>query len=478
MVNFFNKYIEAINRLDPIKAIGTVTKIEGLLIYSIGPVAELGELCHVVCKSLERIIWAEVVGFDLGVIKLMTFTEMHGIEIGAKVVASGSALTVPLSDNIIGRIVDCMGRPIDFKGGIDAILRKSIFATPPDPLLRNPIKEQICTGVRSIDSLLSIGRGQRIGVFSGSGVGKSTLLGMIARNSTADINVIALVGERGREIRDFVENDLGKEGMKRSILIASASNEPPLARLRAAFVATTIAEYFRDCGKQVMLLFDSVTRVARAQREIGLAAGEPPAMRGFTPSVFSLLSKLLERSGSGDKGAITAFYTILVEGDDMDEPISDAVRGVLDGHIVLSRKLSEQAHFPAVDVLRSVSRLANKVTSKEIQLMANRLKKILAIYAQSEDLIDVGAYEAGSNPEIDEAIEKIPAINQFLIQNVDDASTLSETKEALEGILAFPGQLHSSVPKDTGSDLANSGVGIFPDENFEVNLPIDKELRS
>ena len=439
----FDKYNLTVERTDPIKYTGAVNKVQGLLIESNGPQVVMGELCQILVPGNEQPIWAEVVGINEQTVQLMPYSDMAGIEIGCQVVAMGETLSIPVSANLLGRVLNPMGRPIDGKGFAGATDWYSIFSEPPDVLERSQIRERIVTGIRSIDALCPVGKGQRLGIFSGSGVGKSTLLGMIARNTDADVNVIALIGERGREVREFIENDLGPEGLKRSVIVVAQSNAPPLARLRGAYMATTIAEYFRDMGKDVMLLFDSVTRFARAQREIGLATGEPPATRGYTPSVFSLLPKLLERCGTSDRGTITGFYTILVEGDDMDEPVSDAVRGILDGHIVLSRRLAERYHFPAVDVLASLSRLGIKVTSAPEQRAAGRFRRLLATYTESEDLINVGAYAAGSNPQIDEAIAKIGGINEFLVQGVDDKALLEETVERLYA-------LSDMVPGDSG----------------------------
>jgi flagellum-specific ATP synthase len=371
---------------------------------------------------------------------------MEGIEVGNIVIAMGETLSVPVSDRLLGRTLDSMGKPIDGKGDVGSDLWYSAFNSPPDVLRRKRIKEKIATGIRSIDGLLTVGKGQRVGIFSGSGIGKSTLLGMIARNTSADVNVIALIGERGREVREFIENDLGPEGLARSVIVVSSSNKPPLARIRGAYVATAIAEYFRDLGKDVMLLFDSVTRFARAQREIGLAIGEPPANRGFTPSVFSLLPKLLERSGTSEKGSITGFYTILVEGDDIDDPVSDNVRGILDGHIVLARKLAAKNQYPAVDVLQSVSRLAIQVTGPRTQEACGYVKRMLATYAGAEDLISVGAYVKGSNPEIDESMEKMPEIERLLIQKIQEKAPMTETLAKLGAIAGV------EIPKEERED--------------------------
>lgn len=422
-----DKYAEVLGRLDPIKYTGTVEKVQGLLVESAGPHAVVGELCQILLRAPERAVWAEVVGLRGKTVQLMPYRDIHGIEVGCTVIALGEPLSVPVSSKLLGRVLDSMGRPIDRHGDVGSAEWYPVFARPPDVMTRRRIEAPIATGVRSVDGLLTVGKGQRVGIFSGSGVGKSTLLGMIARNTSADVNVIALIGERGREVREFIENDLGEEGLSRSVVVVATSDEPPISRIRGAYVATAIAEYFRDQGKDVMLLFDSVTRFARAQREIGLAIGEPPANRGFTPSVFSLLPKLLERSGASDRGTITGFYTILVEGDDMDEPIADNVRGILDGHIVLSRRLARRNHYPAVDVLDSISRLAVKVTDAAVREAAGRIRFLLATYTEAEDLINVGAYAKGSNPDIDEAIELMPAIRQFLLQGTEEKAELGDT---------------------------------------------------
>jgi flagellum-specific ATP synthase len=331
-----------------------------------------------------------------------------------------------------------MGRPMDGKGDIASALRYPAAAKSPDALTRKRITRRVVTGVRAIDGLIPLGRGQRLGIFAGSGVGKSTLLGMVARNTDADINVIALIGERGREVREFLENDLGAEGLARSVVIVSTSDTPPLARLRGAYVAAAVADYFRDRGKDVMLLFDSVTRFARAQREIGLAAGEPPATRGYTPSVFDSMPKLLERSGTSDKGSITGIYTILVDGDDMDEPVADTVRGILDGHIVLDRRLAQRYHYPAIDVLKSVSRLQNAVTGPTTRKVMGFVRKQLAVYSENEDMITIGAYVKGSSAEVDEAISRRPAVLDFLQQEVEDRAPIADTLRKLGGVVGLP----------------------------------------
>jgi flagellum-specific ATP synthase len=432
------KYLGAVEKIDPIKYTGRVTRVMGLLIESRGPQAVIGEVCQILVPKGKGIVWAEVVGLREDAVQLMAYTEFEGIEIGAVVIASGERLEVPVSDKLLGRTLDSMGKPIDAKGEVYSSLSYPAIASPPNPLKRKRIKQRIVTGVRAIDALLPVGKGQRLGIFAGSGVGKSTLLGMIARNTNADINVIALIGERGREVREFIENDLGAEGLARSVLVVSLSNTPPLARLRAAYVATAIAEYFRDQGKDVMMLFDSVTRFARAQREIGLAIGEPPAQRGYTPSVFEMLPKLLERGGTSDKGSITGFYTILVDGDDMDEPIADTVRGVLDGHLVLSRKLAQRYHYPAIDVLQSISRLSIAVTGPETQKAMGSIRKSMAVYSESEAMINVGAYVKGTNPAIEEAIAKRDSIEELLIQGIAEPAPIQDCIDRIAKISGVP----------------------------------------
>jgi flagellum-specific ATP synthase len=428
------KYLDVAERVDPIKCVGRIIKVQGLLIESRGPQAIIGEVCRIEAPKGRGLIQAEVVGLRDEVVQLMAFEETAGLEVGNRVIASGACLGVNVSDKLLGRVLDALGKPVDGKGDIESPRWYPALASPPDPLKRKRVTQRIATGVRAIDGLLAVGRGQRVGIFSGSGVGKSTLLGMIARNTNADVNVVALIGERGREVNDFIEKDLGPEGLARTVVVVSPSNSPPLARLRGAYVAAAVAEYFRDQGRDVMLLFDSVTRFARAQREIGLAVGEPPATRGYTPSVFDSMPKLLERCGTSDRGTITGFYTVLVDADDMDEPVADTVRGILDGHIVLSRRLAEAYHYPALDVLGSISRLAPVVSGPVTNKAAGYIRRLMAVYAEAEDLINVGAYHAGSNPAIDEAIAQKKAIDDFLIQEADEKSTMTETLSALAAI--------------------------------------------
>ena len=430
----FEKYLESAQRTDPIKCVGKISKVQGLLIESRGPQAIIGEICRIIAPKSGNKIRAEVVGLKDETVQLMAYEETAGIEVGDRVVALGSRLEVPVSKKLLGRVLDALGNPVDGKGDIESACMYPALTSPPDPLKRRRVTERITTGVRAIDGLLAAGKGQRLGIFAGSGVGKSTLLGMIARNTSADVNVVALIGERGREVNDFIENDLGQEGLERSVLVVTPSNSPPLARLRGAYVATAVAEYFRDQGQDVMLLFDSVTRFARAIREIGLASGEPSATRGYPPSMFDSMPKLLERSGTSEKGSITGFYTILVDGDDMDEPVADTVRGILDGHIVLSRDLAQGYHYPAIDVLQSVSRLAPFVSGEYSKKAAGIIRKNMASYASAEDFINVGAYRQGTNPAIDEAIAKHGPIEEFLIQDVDETSSLEETLAAMAEI--------------------------------------------
>jgi flagellum-specific ATP synthase len=372
----------------------------------------------------------------------MAVDDTAGIEAGARVVATGERLMVPVSDKLLGRTLDAMGKPLDGKGDIESTVFYPAIADPPDPLKRRRIRERITTGVRAIDGMLTVGKGQRMGIFAGSGVGKSTLLGMIARNTSAQVNVVALIGERGREVNDFIENDLGPDGLARSVIIVSPSSAPPLARLRAAYVATAVAEYFRDQGMDVMLLFDSVTRFARAQREIGLATGEPPATRGYPPSVFDSMPRILERCGTSDRGTITGFYTVLVDGDDMDEPIADTVRGILDGHMVLSRSLAQRAHYPAIDILQSISRLFPVVSGPVSRKAVSRIRRLMAAWEEAHELIEVGAYHSGSNPEVDEAIALRPKIEEFLIQDMEEPSPMNET---LDKIASLAGM---EIPED------------------------------
>ncbi len=411
---------------DLVRVYGKVTDVIGLLIESVGPSAAVGDVCEVYRRQGQAPHLAEVVGFRKNRVLSMPLGEMHGIAPGSDIVARGEPFSTRVSEELLGRVLNGLGDPIDSKGPLRNNERRSVYRTPPHPLQRQRITRPISTGIRAIDGLLTLGRGQRVGIFSGSGVGKSTLLGMIAKNTNADVNVISLVGERGREVRDFIEKELGEEGLMRSVVVVATSDQPALVRVKAALVATTIAEYFRDRGKDVLLMMDSLTRVATALREIGLAVGEPPTTRGYTPSVFAFFPRLLERAGNARKGSITGLYTVLVEGDDMNEPIADTSRGILDGHIVLSRKLASAGHYPAIDVLESVSRVMNDVTAPEHRQAATHLLDILATYREAEDLINIGAYVKGNNPKIDYSIKKIAKINQYLRQDISEKATLEE----------------------------------------------------
>jgi len=397
---------------------GKVSKIVGLTVESVGPPCKLNDLCEIISKDGDTKVNAEVVGFRDNKVLLMPFDSVDGIGLGATVRNTGDVLKVPVGDNLLGMVLDGIGRPMDGSSLVTANTYP-IDAVSPDPLKRKLIDEVLPLGVKAVDGLLTIGKGQRIGIFAGSGVGKSTLLGMFARNTKADINVIALIGERGREVGEFIERDLGEEGLKRSVLVIATSDRPALIRNKAAKTATAIAEYFRDQGKDVLLMMDSLTRFSMAQREIGLASGEPPITRGYPPSVYSEMPKLLERAGRTYKGSITGLYTVLVDGDDFNEPITDTARGILDGHIVLSRKLGHKNHYPAIDVLASISRCMSSIASEEHKKMAGNLKNVLATYNDAEDLINIGAYRAGSNKDIDYAISKIDKVNNFLKQDVN-----------------------------------------------------------
>lgn len=414
-----SKY-EAVLEKEYIKKLGRVSQVVGLTIESTGPDVSVGEFCRIKPNRKAEGVLSEVVGFKDNKILLMPLGSMSGIAAGNLVESENKPFSIKVGEELLGRVLDGLGEPMDDKGILNLKDEISTSNSPPNPLKRKRIKEPLSLGVKPIDGLLTIGKGQRVGIFAGSGVGKSTLMGMIARNTQADINVIALIGERGREVREFIEKDLGEEGLKRSVLVIATSDKPALVRLKAAEVATTIAEYFREKGKDVLLLMDSLTRYAMAQREIGLATGEPPVSRGYTPSVFSVMPKLLERAGTSDKGSITGLYTVLVDGDDLTEPVTDTARGILDGHIVLSRKLANKNHYPAIDVLASVSRVMSDIVTKEHKSTAFEIKKNMAVYADAEDLINIGAYVKGSNPDIDYAIEKHKPVIDFLTQSTDE----------------------------------------------------------
>ena len=415
--------------------VGIVRRVIGLVIESEGPEASIGQVCSIISERTNDKIEAQVIGFRENTVLLMALSSVHLIHPGCKVISKRNSNEVPYGPSLLGRIIDGMGRPVDDKGPLGAPVRNGFFSEPPNPLSRSRIKSPFTTGIKSIDSFIPMGTGQRMGIFAGSGVGKSILLGMIARGSEADVNVISLVGERGRELREFVEGDLGEEGMKKSVVVVSTSDQPAPMRIRASILATAIAEGFRNEGQKVLLLMDSLTRFAMAQREIGLASGEPPASRGYVPSVFSLLPKLLERTGTSEMGAITAIYTVLVEGDDMNEPVADAVRGFLDGHIVLSRKLANANHFPAIDVLNSVSRLDRSVCSEDEMRCISEARDLLSVYRQNEDMINVGAYVKNSNPKIDRAVEKFSMIESFLRQRFDILSDRAQAFSELKSVL-------------------------------------------
>lgn len=416
------------------KKMGKVSKIVGLTIESIGPDANLNDVCRIIPKDNPNAeVMAEVVGFKDNRILLMPFESVDGVGPDSIVENTGSVLKVAVSDDILGKTVDGLGRPIS-GDEIEGAVMYPVEATPPDPMEREIINQVLPLGVKAVDGLITVGKGQRIGIFAGSGVGKSTLLGMFARNTKADINVIALIGERGREVREFIERDLGEEGMKRSVVVVATSDKPALIRNKAAKTATAIAEYFRDQGKDVLLMMDSLTRFSMAQREIGLASGEPPVTRGYPPSVYSEMPKLLERAGMGKNGSITGLYTVLVDGDDFNEPITDTARGILDGHIMLSRKLGHKNHYPAIDVLQSISRVMGQIVTREHKAVAGKLKNVLATYSEAEDLINIGAYKSGSNKNIDYAIEKIDLVNQFLLQGVDEKFSFEDEIEMLNAI--------------------------------------------
>ncbi len=423
----FDRYRNALNNIDSISYTGEVTQVIGLTIESRGPLVQLGEVCLLHNYKKTQAIKAEVVGFKEDRVLLMPLGDIHGIGPGSLVESTHSSLKVPVGNELIGRVLDGLGNPMDGKGPILNPKWVPIDNSPPNPLARNRIAEPLTLGVKAIDGLLTCGKGQRLGIFAGSGVGKSTLLGMVARNTEADVNVIALIGERGREVKDFLQKDLKEEGLKRSVLVVATSDQPALIRAKAPFVATAIAEYFREKGLNTLLMMDSLTRFAMAQREIGLAIGEPPVARGYTPSVLAQLPKLLERAGNSSKGSITGLYTVLVDGDDFNEPISDTVRGILDGHIVLSRDLANSNHYPAIDVLASVSRVMPDLIDKEHLQKAGRIKTLMATYRESQDLINIGAYSPGSNADIDEAIEKMPAIRKFLQQLVEEKYDMNTT---------------------------------------------------
>jgi flagellum-specific ATP synthase len=431
------KFHKRLSEIQPIQKIGRVSKVVGLAIESLGPKARVGELCILKNRNGEAINRCEIVGFKDNKIISMALGDLSDISPGMEICSAGEPLSVNIDNRLMGRILNGLGEPIDGKPPVKSTHRRPVNSMPPNPLLRKRISEPISTGIRAIDGMLTFGKGQRVGIFAGSGVGKSTLLGMIARNTNADINVIALIGERGREVREFIEKDLGKEGLARSIVVVATSDMPGIARIKAALTATAIAEHFRDEGLDVMLMMDSVTRLAMAQREVGLTVGEPPTSKGYTPSVFSLMQKTMERAGTGEHGTITGLYTVLVEGDDFNEPISDTARGILDGHIILSRKIAAMGHYPAIDILESISRVRKDVISKEHNNAAFEIQSILAAYRGAEDLISVGAYQKGSNPKIDRAIRLNDAINDFLKQKTEESVEFDDTVKRIIELAAL-----------------------------------------
>lgn len=431
-----NRYRKAFDSANLTRDVGKVTQLTGSLIQGFVPGACVGSICEVHPMVGRTPFLAEVVGFKDRNVLLMPLGDMQGVGMGSKIVLLRYQASVRVGPELMGRVIDGLGQPLDEKGGLDCPDEWPIYGAIPGPMSRPPISQPLSLGVRSIDSMITVGKGQRIGIMAGSGVGKSVLLGMMARSTTADVNVIALVGERGREVREFIEHTLGEDGLKKSIIVCATSDQSPLLRMRAAFVAATIAQYFSSRGLDVLLTMDSVTRFAMAQREIGLNAGEPPASKGYTPSVFSMLPKLLERAGTFDHGgSITGLFTVLVEGDDMDDPIGDAVRSIVDGHIVLDRKLANKGHFPAIDVLQSTSRVMRNVVPKNQVQMANAMRALVATYREAEDLINIGAYRKGSNPRIDQAIQLHDAIEAFLRQDIEEASAFDETSHLMQQIV-------------------------------------------
>ena len=443
----FSKYIDQIKNSEPIKYIGHVCTVKGLEILSKGPCAKIGEICTIK-KSDGTEVLSEVVGLNENIVKLTVYGLTDGIEIGCEVIASGETLKVPVGYSLLGRTINAVGKPCDNLGEIIPETYYPAVQIAPDAMTKLEINKRITTGVRAIDSMLTIGKGQRIGIFAGSGVGKSTIMGMIARNTNADINVIGLIGERGREVLDFINRDLGPEGMKRSVVVVAKGDEPAICKMRAAQVCTAVAEFFRDKGKDVMLMMDNVTRFAKAQGEICLSSGEAPAQRGYPSSVFDSIPKLLERTGTNDKGSITAFYAVLVDGDDMDEPISDCVRGVLDGHIVLSRKLASNFHYPAIDVLQSISRLSRRVTGEKTRLAVGKIRTLMSVYQTNAVMINSGIYQKGTSPSIDEAISKHEQIEEFLKQKEYEKVTMEDTLKSLSSLseIEIPLEEYSETP--------------------------------
>ena len=437
MVKEAEKYLQLLDR-QYYKSYGKVAKVVGLTVESLGPKARLNDLCKIyIDKDMKTHVMAEVVGFQDSRLILMPVDSVEGVGVGCVVENTGKPLEVPVGFELLGHTLDGIGRPTDMRGEVlDLPEAYPLEALPPDPMSREIINEVLPLGVKAVDGMITVGKGQRLGIFAGSGVGKSTLMGMFARNTKADINVIALIGERGREVREFIERDLGPEGMARSVVVVATSDKPALIRNKAAKTATAIAEYFRDQGKDVLLMMDSLTRFSMAQREIGLASGEPPVTRGYPPSVYAEMPKLLERAGTSDVGSITGLYTVLVDGDDMNEPITDTARSILDGHIMLDRKLAHKNHYPAIDVLQSISRVMSAIATKEHKALAGKLRNVLATYSEAEDLINIGAYKNGSNPDIDYAVKKIRAVNGYLCQSTEEKFDFEDEIGLLEQLFA------------------------------------------
>ncbi len=429
--NIYEFYKKQLSQIDPIVQCGEILNIAGNIIESRGPAAAIGDLCYILPKGNKQKGKAEVVGFRNHKTLLMPLHEMTGYQPGTKVVSSQDKINISVGDELLGRVLNGLGEPIDGKGKVHFTEKRSIYSEPPSPLQRKPIDDPVWTGIKSIDAFTTIGTGQRMGIFSGSGVGKSVLLGMIAKNTSADVNVIAMIGERGREVRDFIENDLGEDGLKKSVVIVATSDKIPIVRVKAGLIATTIAEFFRDSGKNVMLMMDSLTRVAMAQREIGLAVGEPPTTKGYTASTYSLLPKMLERAGNTAVGSVTGLYTVLVEGDDFNDPVADMARSILDGHIVLDRDLANKGHYPAIDPLQSKSRVMPRVVSQDHLNLSYRLAHLIGTYKEAEDLINIGAYVKGSNKNIDESIKHIDSINRFLKQDVNERIPKNKIKDLM-----------------------------------------------
>src|SRR4051812_18947016 len=471
--DMLDEAVLAIREADLHRRTGRVVDLIGLITEATGLEAAVGEVCTIEAGRGRPVVPAEVVGFRAGRTLLMALGESTGIGPGAKVLATGQPLKVDVSDALLGRALDGLGRPLDGKGPIPEVAWRPAEAAPPDPLSRPRITERVSLGVRALDAMVPCGRGQRLGIFAGSGVGKSSLLGMIARSTSEEINVICLVGERGREVLEFMQRDLGEEGLARSVVVCATSDQPALVRLKAAFTATAIAEYFRDQGRNVMLMMDSVTRFAMAQREVGLAIGEPPATRGYTPSVFAMLPKLLERTGTSPSGSITALYTVLVDGDDMNEPIADAVRGILDGHIVLSRQLAHAGHYPAVDVLASVSRLVGEITTPDVRAAGNEVRKLMATYKEKSDLISIGAYQPGTDPSIDAAINARGPIDGFLKQLVTEPSSAETADQTVTQLAQLSGSFVAPVLEGQLVDpTAAMGAGAGADGGMPLHNAI------